>query len=68
MKHLAKDPTLGRHVGRLCALFILLLTYFETRPDKLFVITTAPPMAEGEYASDAQPPAERAANAHAFND
>ncbi|MBN1264970.1 MAG: CIA30 family protein [Anaerolineales bacterium] len=34
-----------------------LLTYFITRPDKLFVVITAPPLQENEYA----------ANARAFN-
>ena len=38
-----------------------LLTYFETRTDKLFVVITAPPLIEGDTTSD------RAANARAFN-
>ena len=38
-----------------------LLTYFETRTDKLFVVITAPPLMESETTSD------RAANARAFN-
>lgn len=50
------------------AVYNELLTYFETRQDKLFVVITAPPMAEGEYPDDAGAPvANRAANARAFN-
>jgi hypothetical protein len=50
------------------AVYNALLTTFETRQDKLFIAITAPPMGEGEYGSDAQSAAERAANARAFND
>ena len=49
------------------AIYNQLLTAFETRQDKLFIIITAPPMGQGEYASEDQTPAERAANARAFN-
>ncbi|QTA91864.1 hypothetical protein [Desulfonema magnum] len=51
------------------AVYNNLLTYFETRQDKLFVIITAPPMSqEGYTANDVSTPAsERAANARAFN-
>jgi hypothetical protein len=49
------------------AVYNALLTYFETRQDKLFIVITAPPMGEGEYGSDAQPASQRAANARAFN-
>ena len=38
-----------------------LLTYFATRQDKLFIVTTAPPLASGETTP------EQAANARAFN-
>ncbi|MBN1579559.1 MAG: hypothetical protein JXA89_02565 [Anaerolineae bacterium] len=44
-----------------------LIGYFETRQDKLFVVIAAPPMAEWEYSDDYQTPAQRAANARAFN-
>ena len=46
-----------------------ILTYFATRQDKLFVVITAPPMAEGEYSVNdpGTPGEERAANARAFN-
>ncbi len=49
------------------AVYNRILTYFATRQDKLFVVITAPPMAQGEYSPGDQPPAERAANARAFN-
>jgi hypothetical protein len=49
------------------AVYNNLLTYFETRQDKLFIAITAPPMLESEYGADVQPVAERAANARAFN-
>ncbi|NJL59224.1 MAG: hypothetical protein HC887_05820 [Desulfobacteraceae bacterium] len=44
-----------------------ILTYFAARPDKLFVVITAPPKTLNEYSEDIQTPAERAANARAFN-
>lgn len=50
------------------AVYNNLLDYFRTRQDKLFVVITAPPMAQGEYQGGAPPPAQRAANARAFND
>ncbi len=43
------------------SVYIALLGYFETRPDKLFVVITAPPL----LASDTAP--DRAANARALN-
>jgi hypothetical protein len=43
------------------AVYNKLLTYFATRPDKLFIVITAPPLMQGETAP------ERAANARAFN-
>jgi hypothetical protein len=45
-----------------------ILTYFQTRPDKLFIVVTAPPQLESEYSPDYQTAAHRAANARAFND
>jgi len=44
-----------------------LLSYFATRPDKLFIAITAPPLGQGEYHPGERSPAERAANARAFN-
>jgi hypothetical protein len=46
-----------------------ILTYFETRQDKLFIVITAPPMTEGEYTVNdpGTPAADRAGNARAFN-
>lgn len=38
-------------------IYLDLLEYFRTRPDKLFIIVTAPPLSDGKYA----------ANARAFN-
>jgi len=39
-------------------IYLDLLEYFRTRPDKLFIIVTAPPLSDGKYA----------ANARAFNE
>lgn len=39
-------------------IYLDLLEYFKTRPDKLFIIVTAPPLSDGKYA----------ANARAFNE
>jgi hypothetical protein len=64
----APEPNDQFTVSNAKAVYNALLTYFETRQDKLFVAITAPPMGEGEYASDAQSAAERAANARALND
>jgi len=51
------------------AVYNNLLTYFETRQDKLFIVITAPPMAEGEYALNdpGTPAADRSTNVRAFN-
>ncbi|MCP4110235.1 MAG: hypothetical protein GY749_32725 [Desulfobacteraceae bacterium] len=51
------------------AVYNNLLTYFQTRRDKLFIVIAAPPMSETGYRmNDASTPAsERAANARAFN-
>ena len=49
------------------AIYINLLSYFVTRPDKLFVVITAPPLAEGDYFQGNQTASERSVNARAFN-
>ena len=49
------------------AVYNNLLTYFQTRTDKLFVVITAPPQNENDYSADYQTAAERSANARAFN-
>jgi hypothetical protein len=49
------------------AVYNNLLTYFQSRQDKLFVVITAPPQNQNDYASDYQTPEHRAANARAFN-
>jgi hypothetical protein len=48
-------------VGNAKAIYNDLLTYFETRQDKLFIVVTAPPLMSSETAP------ERAVNARAFN-
>lgn len=35
-------------------IYLDLLEYFRTRPDKLFVIVTAPPLSDGKYANNAR--------------
>ncbi len=49
------------------AVYNNLLTYFQTKTDKLFIVITAPPQTENGYTDDYQTAAERAANARAFN-
>ncbi len=61
------EPDDSYTVANAKAVYNKILTYFATRQDKLFIVITAPPMAEGEYLPGDQPPAERAANARAFN-
>ena len=63
----ASEPNDEFTVSNAKAVYNKLLTYFRTRQDKLFIVITAPPMAQGEYQPDGQIPAERAANARAFN-
>ena len=63
----ASSPNDQYTVSNAKAVYNDLLTYFQTRPDKLFIVITAPPMGQGEYGEDAQSSAERAANARAFN-
>jgi len=55
------EPGGGLSVANAKAVYVSLLDYFATRPDKLFIVITAPPLAAGETS-----PA-RAANARAFN-
>jgi Carbohydrate binding domain (family 11) len=63
----APEPGGDLTVSNAKAVYQRILTYFATRQDKLFVVITAPPLAEFEYGEDAQSPAERAANARALN-
>jgi hypothetical protein len=35
-------------------IYLDLLEYFKTKPDKLFIIVTAPPVSDGKYASNAR--------------
>lgn len=56
-------------VSNVKAVYNEILTYFAAHQDKLFIVITAPPMAEGEYTvlDPGVPAATRAANARAFN-
>lgn len=54
-------------VSNVKAVYNNILNYFRTRPDKLFIVITPPPLRESEYASDAVPASTRAANARAVN-
>jgi hypothetical protein len=63
----ATEPNDEYTVSNAKAVYQRVLTYFATRQDKLFVVITAPPLAESEYGDDAQSPAQRAANARALN-
>ena len=54
-------------VGNAKAIYIDLLSYFTTRPDKLFIVITAPPLAVSDYTDGNQTASERSANARAFN-
>ena len=64
----AAEPNGDHTVSNAKAVYNRLLTYFATRQDKLFVVITAPPMAEFDYGGGDLSPAQRAANARAFND
>ena len=55
------EPNDELTVANAKAVYNRLLIYFATRPDKLFVVITAPPLMASETAP------ERAANARAFN-
>ncbi len=63
----ASSPNDQYTVENAKAVYNNLLTYFSTRQDKLFVVITAPPQQESEYAADYQTPAQRAANARAVS-
>jgi hypothetical protein len=68
-----RDPPAAEPGGDLTvsdakAVYNRLLAYFATRQDKLFVVITAPPMAEFEYGGGSIAPARRAANARAVNE
>ena len=54
-------------VGNAKAIYINLLSYFATRPDKLFIVITAPPLAEGDYLEGNQTASERSTNIRSFN-
>jgi len=54
-------------VSNVKAVYNNLLSYFQTRTDKLFIVITAPPQNENEYSADYQTAAERSANARAVN-
>jgi hypothetical protein len=54
----APDPEGWLSVGHAKYVYNEILQYFATRPDKLFVVITAPPLSDSTYA----------ANARAFND
>ena len=63
----AKEINNQLTVGNAKAIYIDLLTYFATHPDKLFIVVTAPPLAEGDYFEGDQTASERSANTRAFN-
>jgi len=63
----APEPNDQYTVSNAKAVYNNLLTYFQTRQDKLFVVITAPPQNRNNYAEDYQTPEHRAANARAFN-
>jgi hypothetical protein len=62
------EPNDELTVSNAKAVYNRLLTYFATRQDKLFVVITAPPMADFDYGAGSPSPAQRAANARAFNE
>lgn len=63
------EPTDEMTVANAKAVYNDILTYFATRQDKLFVVITAPPLADWDYPDDPElTPVQRAANARAFND
>jgi len=63
------EPNDGEYsVSNAKAVYNHLLSYFATRQDKLFIVISAPPMIESDYAYDPDmSPSARAANARAFN-
>jgi len=52
-------------ISNVKGVYIDLLDYFESRPDKLFIVITAPPLVK--YDKSQKTDAEHAANARAFN-
>lgn len=63
----AETPNDQLTVENAKAVYNTILSYFQTRQDKLFVVVTAPPLMASEYTADYQTAAQRAANARAFN-
>ncbi len=63
----AASPSEQYTVSNAKAVYNDILTYFQTRQDKLFIVITSPPQLEGDYSPDYQTAAQRAANARAFN-
>lgn len=65
----AAEPNDQHTVSNFKAIYNDILTYFETRQDKLFIVITAPPLTEASYVANDRftPAADRAANARAFN-
>jgi len=62
-----EEPNDQFTVSNAKAVYNNLLTYFQTRQNKLFVVITAPPQNQNAYCDDYQTPEHRAANARAFN-
>ncbi len=58
---LSEENSYELSVANAKAVYIKILTYFQTRQDKLFVVITAPPLRQAETTP------ESAANARAFN-
>lgn len=44
----------GHNVANAKGIYIDLLEYFKTRPDKLFIVVTAPPLSDPSYADNAK--------------
>jgi|GEM_PF-1938660 len=64
----ASEPNDSYSVSNAKAVYNKILTYFQTRQDKLFIVITAPPQTENESPDDPDlSKARRAANARAFN-
>ncbi len=63
----AANPNQQFTVSNAKAVYNQILTSFAQHRDKLFVAITAPPQTENGYGEDYQTPAQRAANARAFN-
>jgi len=63
----AEEISNERTISNAKSIYIDLLSYFSTHPDKLFIVVTAPPLAEENYREDIQTASERASNIRAFN-